>query len=106
MSANTTDLEKRLWDAADELRANSGLKASEYGEPVLGLIFLRYADDRFTEARKRLEGSVTGRRGQLAKDDYQAEGVVYVPEEARFSHLSAPARGRGPRHGDQRGDAG
>jgi len=36
LPANVTDLEKRLWDAADELRANSKLKASEYGEPVLG----------------------------------------------------------------------
>jgi type I restriction enzyme M protein len=87
LPANTTDLEKRLWDAADELRANSKLKASEYGEPVLGLIFLRHADARFTEARKRLEGSVTGRRGQLSKYHYQAGGVVYAPEEARFSHL-------------------
>jgi type I restriction enzyme M protein len=74
-------------DAADELRANSKLKASEYGEPVLGLIFLRHADACFTEAQKRLQGSVTGRRSQLSKHHYQAEGVVYVPEEARFSHL-------------------
>ena len=46
MPANTTDLEKRLWDAADDLRANSKLKSSEYSTPVLGLIFLRYAGDR------------------------------------------------------------
>ncbi len=45
MPANTTELEKRLWSAADELRANSGLKSSEYSVPVLGLIFLRYADE-------------------------------------------------------------
>lgn len=38
MPANTTDIEKRLWDAADELRANSKLKSSEYSVPVLGLI--------------------------------------------------------------------
>ncbi len=44
MAANTTDLEKRLWDAADELRVNSKLKSSEYSVPVLGLIFLRFAD--------------------------------------------------------------
>ena len=40
MPANTTELEKRLWGAADELRANSKLKSSEYSVPVLGLIFL------------------------------------------------------------------
>jgi hypothetical protein len=39
----TETLEKRLWDAADQFRANSGLKAQEYSAPVLGLIFLRFA---------------------------------------------------------------
>jgi type I restriction enzyme M protein len=51
---NLADLEKRLWDAADELRANSKLKASEYSVPVLGLIFLRFADHRFALAEKKL----------------------------------------------------
>ena len=37
------ELKSRLWETADQLRANSGLKASEYASPVLGLIFLRYA---------------------------------------------------------------
>jgi type I restriction enzyme M protein len=50
-----SELERRLWDAADELRANSALKASEYGAPVLGLISLRVADTRFTAARERIE---------------------------------------------------
>ena len=49
------DVEKRLWEAADQLRANSKLKASEYSMPVLGLIFLRYADSRFTAMQKRLQ---------------------------------------------------
>ncbi len=44
------DLEKRLWKAADQLRANSSLTAQEYSRPVLGMIFLKYADHRFTEA--------------------------------------------------------
>ena len=51
MQPDLSDLERRLWDAADELRANSGLKASEYGTPVLGLIFLRFADAKFKAAR-------------------------------------------------------
>ncbi len=45
--SNTAVLEKRLWDAADQLRANSGLKAQEYSGPILGLIFLRFAEVRF-----------------------------------------------------------
>ena len=48
-------LEKRLWDAADQFRANSGLKAAEYSQPVLGLIFLRFAEVRFAAQRARLE---------------------------------------------------
>src|SRR2546421_8854198 len=86
MPANRTDLEKRLWSAADELRANSKLKSSEYGVPVLGLIFLRYADHKFTTAQAKLKSQGSGRR-TIGKADYQARGVLYLPESARFSHL-------------------
>ena len=48
------DLEKRLWAAADQLRANSALTAQEYSRPVLGLIFLKYADHRFTTAEQQI----------------------------------------------------
>ena len=44
--AATNTLENRLWLAADQLRANSGLKAQEYSGPILGLIFLRFAEAR------------------------------------------------------------
>ena len=70
----------------DELRANSKLKASEYSVPVLGLIFLRYADYKFSQAEKELAGKNAVRR-QIAKEDYQARGVLYVPREARFENL-------------------
>jgi type I restriction enzyme M protein len=83
---NNNQIEKRLWDAADELRANSKLKSSEYSIPVLGLIFLRYADQKFAVAQKELEGKGTGRR-QIGKSDYQAKGVLYLPEAARFQNL-------------------
>jgi type I restriction enzyme M protein len=51
----TETLEKHLWDAADQFRANTGLKAQEYSAPVLGLIFLRFAEVRFAAQRARLE---------------------------------------------------
>lgn len=88
MPGNHNDVEKRLWDAADQLRANSRLKSSEYSVPVLGLIFLRYADQKFTHAQKELEGSgkAQGRR-RVSKMDYQARGVLYLPEQARYSYL-------------------
>src|SRR5512147_1592678 len=80
MPANHSDLEKRLWDAADQLRANSRLKSSEYSVPVLGLIFLRYADHKFTVAETEIKKHhpPTGRRA-VGKTDYQARGVMYLP---------------------------
>ncbi|WP_135478302.1 type I restriction-modification system subunit M [Candidatus Chloroploca mongolica] len=81
-------LENRLWEAADQLRANSKLKSSEYSIPVLGLIFLRYADYRFThiEQELKVKQGASSRR-TIGKADYQARGVMYVPEEARFARL-------------------
>jgi type I restriction enzyme M protein len=86
MPANHTEVEKRLWEAADELRANSKLKSSEYSVPVLGMIFLRYADQKFLEAEKRLTAAGSGRR-KVGKTDYQAKGVLFIPEKARFATL-------------------
>jgi type I restriction enzyme M protein len=87
MPGNHNDIEKRLWEAADELRANSKLKAAEYSVPVLGLIFLRYADHKFTHAEKELAAKSSGGRRKVGKTDYQARGVMYLPEEARFANL-------------------
>jgi type I restriction enzyme M protein len=78
--------EDRLWAAADELRANSKLKSSEYSTPVLGLIFLKYADSRFAAAQEEIEGKSSGRR-KVGKTDYQARGVLYLPASSRFSAL-------------------
>jgi type I restriction enzyme M protein len=80
------DVGRHLWEAADELRANSHLKAGEYSIPVLGLIFLKFADKRFTELETELTGHVSSRR-QLGKADYQSRGVLFLPAQARFSHL-------------------
>src|SRR3954452_2960288 len=83
-------LEKRLWDAADQFRANSGLKSQEYSAPVLGLIFLRFADIRFASHRAKLEktGS-SSRRGSRIDEPaaYHAENILYLPTEARFDYL-------------------
>jgi type I restriction enzyme M protein len=92
MPNNLAELEMKLWDAADELRANSKLSAAEYSTPVLGLIFLRFADHKFTVAEKELSKTGTGRR-TIGKTDYQARGVLYLPPEARFSRLIALPEG-------------
>jgi len=87
---NIQELEKRLWSAADQLRANTGLTSQEYSRPVLGLIFLRYAEYRYERAKERLTEKQSSRR-RRGKDDLktaiQAEGAMYVPDDALFSSL-------------------
>jgi type I restriction enzyme M protein len=83
-------LEKRLWDAADQFRANSGLKAQEYSGPILGLIFLRFAEVRFNSQREKLETSAeSARRGSRVDEPsaYHADNVLYLSPEARFDYL-------------------
>jgi type I restriction enzyme M protein len=86
----TDTLEKRLWDSADQFRANSGLKSQEYSGPILGLIFLRFAEVRFAAQRAKLEkASASARRGSRVDEPaaYHAEGILYLPAEARFDYL-------------------
>ena len=83
-------LEKRLWDAADQFRANSGLKAQEYSGPILGLIFLRFAEVRFALQRAKLEkAGASSRRGSRVDESaaYHAEGILYLSVDARFDYL-------------------
>ena len=86
----TASLEKRLWDAADQFRANSGLKAQEYSGPILGLIFLRFAEVRFAAQRAKLEKVGASSRRSSRVDEpaaYHAESILYLPTEARFDYL-------------------
>lgn len=88
--AASASLEKQLWDAADQFRANSGLKAQEYSGPILGLIFLRFAEVRFLKRRQELEKAASSaRRGSRVDEPtaYHAEGVLYLSPEARFDYL-------------------
>ncbi len=88
MPANHTEIEKKLWASADEMRANSNLKSSEYSVPVLGLIFLRFVDAKFSKVERELAASLpAGSRRSIGKHDYQARGVMYLPPQARFSYL-------------------
>ncbi|QWE10249.1 class I SAM-dependent DNA methyltransferase [Polynucleobacter sp. es-EL-1] len=88
--ANNATLEKHLWDAADDFRANSGLKTQEYAGPILGLIFLRFAEARFASKHEQLgkEGS-SPRRVSRSEDPtaYLAEGILYLSPEARYDYL-------------------
>ena len=85
------ELEKELWDSADNLRANSKLTASEYKDPVMGLILLRYAQNRYQEAKIIVEKSISeGPRGRRSpsKDDFLAAGAMLLPEKAKYDYLA------------------
>lgn len=90
--AKEEPLEKQLWKAADKLRKN--IDAAEYKHVVLGLIFLKYISDSFEEVFKKLESGVGDYAGADPedKDEYKAENVFFVPQEARWSHLSGKAK--------------
>lgn len=93
MTIDLNQIESRLWAAADQLWANTGLKPSEFSNPVLGLLFLRYAEKRFHEAEAKLiENGLDA--SEIEKFDYQAEGALYLPDTARFSYLLDLAEGQ------------
>lgn len=82
-----SEIEKGLWDAANKFRANSELSANEYSIPVLGLIFLRHADYLFESKREELEEKKKGSKRDISALDFQSEGVLYLPGEARYEYL-------------------
>jgi len=87
---NNAALERRLWDAADDFRANSGLKAQEYSGPILGLIFLRFVEARFGRKHEQLSKEIgSSRRSNRAEDPaaYHADGIVYLSANARYDYL-------------------
>lgn len=61
--AEFKQLENDLWSAADNLRANSDLKSSGYSTPVLGLIFLKFADNKSRQYEKEILAEYTRRKG-------------------------------------------
>ena len=95
----TETLEKSLWDAADQLRANSGLSSQQYSGPVLGLIFLRFAEMRFAKRRSELEqesaaifaSSDSRLRGPGLNGDLSWSGVL-MKLSARLLATASPHR--------------
>lgn len=88
-AAEGKSLESRLWDSANKLRGN--LEAGEYKHVVLGLIFLKYAGDRFEEQRAKLIAAGRERYIDLP-EFYTKDSVFFVPEEARWSKLMESAK--------------
>ena len=89
MAGSTSNIgfEKQIWDAACVLRGN--IDASEYKSVVLGLIFLKYISDRFEAKYKELVEEGDG--FEEDQDEYTAENIFFVPENARWSAIAAAA---------------
>src|SRR5450830_1011745 len=85
-------LEKQLWKVADKLRKN--IDAAEYKHVVLGLIFLKYISDSFEELFTKLQGGAGDYAGADPedKDEYKAENIFFVPQQARWSFLLGKAK--------------
>lgn len=90
------ELEKDLWEMADELRANSKLTAAEYKEPLLGLVFLRFAQNRYEEAKEKIQKTLpidprTNKKRIASKYDFIAVGAIMLPDEAKYDYLASLA---------------
>ena len=83
-------IERRLWGAADTLRANSNYASNEYFLPVMGLVFLRHAYSRFLAVKDDIEAGLPTRGGKkrnLAKEDFSQRSAIFLQPEAQFDYL-------------------
>lgn len=87
---NVSQIESSLWEAADQLRANSKLTSSEYSMPVLGVIFLRHASNRYEAALKAIKvDQAAGKmpKRPVVKSDFVKRRALMLPEQARYDSL-------------------
>ena len=100
MTANALDridkIEASLWEAADQLRANSKLTSSEYCMPVLGVIFLRQASNRYDDALAAIQADQEAGRvpkRKLVAADFVRRRALMLPPQAHYNHLLALPKG-------------
>jgi len=89
-TSNRKQLHENLWAAATQLRANGSLKLNEISEPILGLIFLKFADVKFRRAKTEIEvkhKKMTGRKPPITPDYYKQHGVPFIPEKSGYEYL-------------------
>jgi type I restriction enzyme M protein len=90
-TAELKKLEDTLWQTADMLRANSGLKSSEYSSPVLGLIFLKFADNKYSLVEKEIEAAFAKLKGTRRERPIEEIAIekcgFFLPSKARYSYL-------------------
>lgn len=89
---NIEAIEKRLWSAADTLRANSNYASNEYFMPVMGLVFLRHAYSRYLAVKDEIVDSLPTRGGKtpaLTKKDFGKKSAIFLQPKAQFDYLVA-----------------
>ena len=89
---NIEAIEKRLWSAADTLRANSNYASNEYFMPVMGLVFLRHAYSRYLAVKDEIIASLPTRGGKtpkLTKKDFSKKSAIFLQPKAQFDYLIA-----------------
>ena len=85
-------IERRLWSAADTLRANSEYASNEYFLPVMGLVFLRHAYSRYLAVKDESAAGLPtrgGRKRAVTREDFSQKNAIFLRPEARFDHLVA-----------------
>ncbi len=85
-------IEKRLWGAADTMRANSNYASNEYFLPVMGLVFLRHAYSRYLAVKDGIEANLPTRGGKtraLTKEDFSKQSAIFLQPKAQFDYLVA-----------------
>lgn len=85
------NLKDTLWATADQLRANSGLKSTEYAEPILGLIFLRFAEVKYAKYETTIRAEYDNNKGTRTERPIHEIAIekcgFYLPEEAKYDYL-------------------
>ena len=88
------NLKDTLWETADQLRANSGLKSTEYAEPILGLIFLRFADVKYSKFEKEITAEYQKTKGSRMERPLHEIAIAkcgfHLPQEARLAAIIRP----------------
>ncbi|MEI6068576.1 MAG: type I restriction-modification system subunit M N-terminal domain-containing protein [Methylococcaceae bacterium] len=84
-------LENDLWNAANQLRQGAGLKATEYASPILGLIFLKFADIKYRQFEDAIKQAFISKQGSRIEQTEKEIAITtcgfYLPEHARYSYL-------------------
>lgn len=87
-----TELKDRLWHSADMLRSGAHLAANKYGQPILGLIFLRYADIRFKQHKAEIEAEYEKHKGTRMERSYKDVAMekcgFYLPDIAYYDYIN------------------